>query len=108
MRWNLFKSVSELEKRKKNAVLLMMNCWSGDVAIKRRTFGIYILKIYIRDIHFEVNLTEDQQKEMMKILDTYKGVLTNVPGKSNLIEHRIILNNEDPVRSKSYPLPYAA
>ena len=56
----------------------------------------------IRDIQFGVNLTEDQQKEMMKILETYnyKRVFTDVPGKFNLIEHRIILNNEDPVRSK--------
>ena len=44
---------------------------------------------------------------MMKILETYEGVFTDVPGKSNLIEHRILLNNEDPVRSKLCPLPYA-
>ena len=43
---------------------------------------------------------------MMKILDSYKGVFTDVPGKSNLIEYRIILNNEDPIKSKPYPLPY--
>ena len=57
----------------------------------------------IRDIQFGVDLTEGQQKEMMKILETYKGVFTDVPGKYNLIEHRIILN-EDPIRSKPSPL----
>ena len=60
-----------------------------------------------RDIQFGVNLMEDQQKEMMKILETYEAVFSDVPGKSNLIEHQIILNNEDPVRSKPYPLPCA-
>ena len=54
-----------------------------------------------------MDLKEDQQKQMMKILETYKGVFTDVPGKSNLIEHRIMLNNEDTVRSKPYLLPYA-
>ena len=44
---------------------------------------------------------------MMKILETYKGVFADVPGKFTVIEHPIILNNEDPVRSKPYPLPYA-
>ena len=58
-------------------------------------------------MQFGVDLTEDQQKEMMKILEIYKEVFTDVPGKSNLVEHRIILNNEDPVRYKPYPLPYA-
>ena len=44
---------------------------------------------------------------MMKILETCKKLLTDVPGKSNLIEHRIIQNNEDPVRFEPYPLPQA-
>ena len=61
----------------------------------------------VRDIQFGVDLTKDQQKEMMKILETYKGVCTDVPRKSNLIEHRIIISNENPVRTKPYPLPYA-
>ena len=61
----------------------------------------------IRDIQLGVNLTEDQQKEMMKILETYKEVFTDAPGKSNLIVHWIVLNNENSVRSKPYSLPYA-
>ena len=44
---------------------------------------------------------------MMKILEIYKRVFTDVPGKSNLIEPRIILTNKDSVKSKPYPLPYA-
>ena len=38
-----------------------------------------------------MDLTEDQQKETEDLGDT------DVPGKSKLIEHRIILNNEDPI-----------
>ena len=34
-------------------------------------------------------------------------MLADVPGKFILTEHRIIVNNEDPVRSKPYLLPYA-
>ena len=33
-------------------------------------------------------------------------MFTDVPGKSNLIEHRIILNNEDSIRSKPYLSSY--
>ena len=61
----------------------------------------------IWNIQFGVDLTKDQQKEIMNIMKTYKGAFTDVLGKSNLIEHWIILNNEDPVRSKSFPLSYA-
>ena len=34
-------------------------------------------------------------------------MFSDLPGKTNVIQHRIKLTEEEPVRSGAYPLPYA-
>ena len=53
-----------------------------------------------------MNLGEAQQ-ETTNVLGKYSDVFTDVPGKINLIEHRVELTENEPIRSKPYPLPYA-
>ena len=68
---------------------------TGHVAIKTRTLGYTIW-------------SGPNVESIMKIFETYKGMMfTDVPGKLNLIEHWIILNNEDLVRLNPYALPHA-
>ena len=43
----------------------------------------------------------------MNVLGKYNDVFTDLPGKTNLIEHRVELTENEPIRSKPYPLPYA-
>jgi len=54
----------------------------------------------IQDIKLGVDLSEAQQREIMGTLRGYSDVFTDVPGKSNLIEHHINLTDVSPVRSK--------
>ena len=57
------------------------------------------------DVTLALNLTEVQKAEFMNCVDQFSSLFTEAPGTTNLIEHHINLTTEDPVRSKSYPLP---
>ena len=54
-----------------------------------------------------MNLGKAQHGEIMDVLGKYSDVFTDVSGKTNLIEHRIELPKNEPIRSKLYLLPYA-
>ncbi|XP_068208535.1 uncharacterized protein [Palaemon carinicauda] len=54
-----------------------------------------------------VELSEDKREEVARILQEYKNVFTDVPGRTNVIEHVINLSSKGPVRCRPYPVPYA-
>ena len=43
----------------------------------------------------------------MNVLGKYSDVFTDLPGKTDLIKHRVELTENELIRSKPYPLPYA-
>ena len=61
----------------------------------------------IGDIKLDNNLNENQTNELKDILSSYSDVLTDVPGKTDLIEHDVIVKSDIPVTRKAYMLPYA-
>ena len=52
-------------------------------------------------------MTSGQEKQVRELLQDYSNVLTDLPGKTNLVEHDIKLTSEVPVRSKPYPVPHS-
>ena len=54
-----------------------------------------------------VELTKTQEKEMMNTLSRHEEVFSNIPGKTSIIKPKIELTENNQVRSRSYPLPYA-
>ena len=69
--------------------------------------GSFQQKESLQDVCLGMNLGEAQQDEIMDVLRKYSDVFTDVLGKPNLIEHRVELTENEPIRSKPYPLPYA-
>jgi len=59
------------------------------------------------DVKVNPELTEEQTGEVMKVLEKFQDVFTDVPGLTNLGEHSITLATEEPIKSKLYSLPYA-
>ena len=57
------------------------------------------------DVTISDRLTDDQQKETKCLLAEFKDVLTDVPGRTNLIEHEIKLTSAEPIRTRNYPIP---
>ena len=54
-----------------------------------------------------VELTKTQEEETVNTLSRHEEVFSNIPGKTNMIKHKIVLTENNPVRSRSYFLPYA-
>ena len=61
----------------------------------------------VDDVEIDPNLEEERREELLSLLYEYNDVLTDIPGKTDLIEYDIRLTTEVPVRSKPYPVPHA-
>jgi len=60
----------------------------------------------IKDVHIASTLTEDQGSEINTVLEQFRDILTDLPGRTTLAEHKITLTTNEPIRVKQYPLPY--
>ena len=61
----------------------------------------------VSDVEIDPNLEEERREEISSLLQDFTDVLTDIPGKTDLIEYGIRLTTEEPVRSKPYPVPHA-
>lgn len=61
----------------------------------------------IQDVVISDSLEEKEVTEVIALLERYVDVLTNVPGKTNLVVHDIKLRDRQPVLKKPYCLPFA-
>ena len=61
----------------------------------------------VKDVKLGIELTKIQQEAMMDTLERHTEVFSDIPGKTDMIEHKIELTDNNPVRSRHYPLPYA-
>ena len=61
----------------------------------------------VKDVKLGIELTKIQLEEMMDTLVRYTEVFLDIPGKTEMVEHEIDLTDNNPVRSRPYPLPYA-
>lgn len=52
-------------------------------------------------------LSTSQQTELRDLVFGNMEIFTDKPGKTNLVEHSIVLTDNAPVREKPYPLPFA-
>ncbi|MEW8544650.1 MAG: reverse transcriptase domain-containing protein, partial [Candidatus Thiodiazotropha sp.] len=52
-------------------------------------------------------LNEGQKAELKDTLESFKDVLSDVPGMTNFLKHDVKLNSDIPVSKKAYILPYA-
>ena len=61
----------------------------------------------IRDVCVGAELNGEQRKEVMEVLRRYEEIFTEISGKAGVIENKISLSDDCPIRCKPYPLPYA-
>jgi hypothetical protein len=52
-------------------------------------------------------LSADQRREVENLLKEFQDIFSNVPGRTNLVKHRIQLSSTVPIRKRPYPVPYA-
>jgi hypothetical protein len=66
-----------------------------------------VAKESIDDIKLNDCVTETQKHELVSILQKHAKVLTDLPGCTDVVTHSIQLLTEEPVRVKSYTVPYS-
>jgi transposase InsO family protein len=59
-----------------------------------------------RDVDINPELSSKQKEELEPLLKEYGDIFSDVPGRTNLVEHEIVVTNKEPVRLKGYPTPY--
>ena len=55
-----------------------------------------------RDVKVSEELSKKQKSEVCKLLYQYRDVFTERPGATSLVEHKIEMIEDSPIRSKSY------
>ena len=58
----------------------------------------------VDDVKIGQGLTQSQKGDIQNVLQKYNEVFSDLPGRTNVIQHRIKLTEEEPVRSRAYPL----
>ena len=61
----------------------------------------------VNDIRMDSLLTEGQKQQLNDLCKEFDDVLTDVPGRTSIIEHKVVLNSETPVYKTPYTMPYA-
>ena len=61
----------------------------------------------IQNVCVGAELNGEQRNEVMEALRRYEEIFTKIPGKTSVIEHKIDLTDDRPIRCKPCPLPYA-
>ena len=60
----------------------------------------------MKDVNFAERLTPEQRQTVESLCDSFRDVLTDVPGTTNLVKHKIELTSSDPTRLKQYPITF--
>ena len=61
----------------------------------------------VNEIQFGQHLDEEQKNKLQNLVNEFSDVFNNQPGRTNVIEHRIILTTDKPIRQCPYRIPKA-
>ena len=95
-----------MERDEKTAVGVISNREEEDKEDKIQ-FPVLERKEDSTNVAIGDQLEGEQKQQVMNMLKNYDDVFSDMPGSTNLVEHCIEVVNDNPVRSKPYPIPYA-
>ena len=58
------------------------------------------------DVQYGDQLTSQQKRGFVELVIEYADVFSNLPGSFSEIEHRVVLTDNEPVKTKPYPVPF--
>ena len=61
----------------------------------------------VEHVHISDELCSEEVQEMKELIAEFSCIFTDIPGCPNITSHEIKLNQENPVRLKPYPMPFA-
>ena len=60
----------------------------------------------MKDVNFAERLTPKQRQPVESLCDSFRDVLKDIPGTTNLVKHKIELTSSDPTGLKQYPISF--
>lgn len=60
----------------------------------------------VEDVDICPELTSQQRSQVNKLLQKHTRILTDIPGRTNVLEHNIKTTTSQPVRKRMYPIPF--
>ena len=60
-----------------------------------------------KDVQIYPGLGDEEKRQVEALLVEFSDIFTDVPGLTDLVQHKIVLTDDEPVRKKPYPIPYA-
>jgi len=51
-------------------------------------------------------LNRKQRKDAEQLVEEFKDIFSDVPTTTNIVEHKVELSHDEPIKSKPYPIPY--
>ena len=61
----------------------------------------------VNNVHISDELDPEQRNQLWKLLREFEDIFSDLPGKTDVIEHRIVLTDGNPIRCKPYPVLHA-
>ena len=66
-----------------------------------------VAKEGFENVHIEESLSDKQYAKVQQIIQQNQSILSDIPGKTHMIEHTVHLTSDVPMRSRAYPVPHA-
>ena len=60
-----------------------------------------------KDVRISENLTTEQRRQVIELLEEYQDIFMERPGTTDLGEHQIELTTADPIQTKPYAMHYS-
>ena len=68
---------------------------------------LLVPKESVSDIKMDSIHSDEQKQQSLEIGKEYEDVLTDIHGRTSLIEHSFVLNSETPIYKRPYTMPQA-
>ena len=68
--------------------------------------GSTVSKELVVDVTFGEQLTEDQRKKAEELVGRFEALFTDKSGSTDVVEHKIKLTSDEPIRPKPYAIPF--
>jgi len=59
-----------------------------------------------KDVVINSELNDKQRKEAEQIVEKFKDIFSDVPRMTHIVEHKVKLTHDEPIKFKPYPVPY--
>ncbi|XP_060070207.1 uncharacterized protein LOC132550192 [Ylistrum balloti] len=61
----------------------------------------------VGDVVINSDLPSNQEVDVKRLLEDFEDILTDVPGRTSVVEHDILTTTKDPVKVRPYPIPFS-